>query len=299
MNRVDTTLDDVFKLVLIKARDILRNTAPVNIKGKLESLCEPTAIDGAIKGNKLRHENWYMNNLDRKTGFPTDETDAFVCFGTLDFNDLFYLNKEFDGAEDFQISSWKELVRAKGGKGGAVAFSNAEYNSKKKEYNNNYEGRDDLKRAVMPWFKGFVDKNRRGIRYSNVCMLHWVAKAQNSKVKRLFSVAENIILNAGFSHIFLQVGCKWMTKLAAQYAKLGLNIVMITEEKDKEILMRTRRQQREAAKKPRPRVRRGSVLIKEETSNWGFVFWGWKRLSASAGVANRRLELYLQNNLKF
>ena len=39
-----------------------------------------------------------------------------------------------------------------------------------------------------------------------------------------------------------------MTKLAAQYAKLGFNIVMITEEKDKEIMMRTRRQQREAAK---------------------------------------------------
>ena len=68
MKRVDTTLDEVFRRVLAKAQDILRNTAPVNIRGKLESLCEPTAIDGAIKGNKLRHENWYMNNLDRKRG---------------------------------------------------------------------------------------------------------------------------------------------------------------------------------------------------------------------------------------
>ncbi len=185
-----TTSD--YALVIKKAREILRETAPVEIDGEMQPLCSDDAIDA----EKLKGEMWYMNHLDAM-GRPTKETDAFMCFGTLDFNELFYLNKSVEGVEDFQ--------------------------------------KDDFK-----------------------------AKVRSSSQPRLFTAAENTMKDAGYRYIFLQVGCKDQSKLAAYYAYNGLTIVMLAEEKTR----------------GRSKRKRQSVVIKAN-AEWGFVFWGWKDMLAS------------------
>ena len=110
MYLVNTQSDDSFLKTVYKAREILRETAPVKIGDRPEPLCSEDAIDVEILNNKLRFEKWYMNNLDANNE-PTEATDAFMCFGTLDFGELFYLNKEGDGVEDFQKRGFKEQVR--------------------------------------------------------------------------------------------------------------------------------------------------------------------------------------------
>jgi len=262
---VNTKTDNVFQLVVNKAREILMETPkiiPVIQKGKdgkedeivMEPLCSHEAISAIVEDNKLRNEIWFMNNLDDE-GKPTEKTDAFMCFGTLDFGALFYLNKEEEGAEDFQKKVFKEKVRE-----GKVNFANANQN-KKGEYITDYLASED---ATIPWFDGFLDDKDVPKKYDNVCMLHWVAKKAESNVKRLFGVAETVMKSQGYRYIFLQVGCKDQTKLANYYNSNGVSIVMLVEEK-----------------KRGKQARRNSVIIKANAM-YGFVFWGWKDMSLKA-----------------
>lgn len=233
-----------YALVVEKAREILRETAPVEIDGEMQPLCSDDAIDA----EKLKGEEWYMNHLDGM-GRPTKKTDAFMCFGTLDFNELFYLNKSAEGVEDFQKNDFKAKVRS-----GTVHFALAQQGSDGR-YLTEYTSAE---KADPAWFDGF-DK-----RYEKVCMLHWVAKKRGSSQPRLFTAAENIMKGAGYQYIFLQVGCKDQSKLAAYYAYNGLTIVMLAEEKTR----------------GRSKRKRQSVVIKAN-AEWGFVFWGWKDMLAS------------------
>lgn len=267
MELVNTNLDDVFLKVLSKAREILRETAPVEIDGKKEPLCSDEAISLDIKNNKLRKEIWYMNNLI--DGQPTEATDAFMCFGTLDFGELFYLDKEEEGVEDFQKKSFQQLVRS-----GVVHFALAEQD-KNGRYLTEYLSAE---KADPPWFDGFLEGGN-GKRYNDVCMLHWVAKKQTSSLKRLFGVAEKIMINCGYRYIFLQVGCKDQSKLAAYYNYNGLTIVMLAEEKGRS----------------RSKRKRQSVIIKSN-AEWGFVFWGWKDMQSVSTITSKMAKL---TNLKF
>ena len=105
--------------VVEKAREILRETAPVKIGDTMQPLCSDDAIDE----EKLKYEKWYMNHLD-ENGRPTEKTDAFMCFGVLDFNELFYLNKSIEGVEDFQKNDFKDKVRS-----GVIHFALAQQGS--------------------------------------------------------------------------------------------------------------------------------------------------------------------------
>ena len=263
MELVNTKSDDCFLKVLLKAREILRETAPVTIDGKPEPLCSDEAIDLSVANNKLRKEIWLMNNLDENKE-PTDSTDAFMCFGTLDFGELFYLNKKEEGVEDFQKNKFKQLIRS-----GVVHFALAEQD-KNGRYITEYPS---AQKADPSWFQGFLDKER-GKRYATVCMLHWVAKKKTSMVKKLFGVAEENMKKYGYRYIFLQVGCKDQSKLAAYYSYNGLTIVTLTEEKGRS----------------RSKRKRQSVIIKSN-AEWGFVFWGWKDMSPVATITNKMARL--------
>lgn len=238
--------------VVEKAREILRETAPVKIGNTMQPLCSDDAIDE----EKLKYEKWYMNHLD-ENGRPTEKTDAFMCFGVLDFNELFYLNKSIEGVEDFQKNDFKDKVRS-----GVIHFALAQQGSDGK-YLTEYTAAE---KADPEWFDGF-DK-----RYDRVCMLHWVAKKKNSSQPRLFGAAEKIMKEAGFRYIFLQVGCKDQSKLAAYYAYNGLTIVMLAEEKVR----------------GRSKRKRQSVVIKAN-AQWGFVFWGWKDMFAGGKAKKLKL----------
>lgn len=253
MQRVNTKTDGVFQLVVNKAREILMQTKPVKIDGIYQPLCSHEAISDIVKDNKLRNEIWFMNNLDDE-GKPTKKTDAFMCFGTLDFGDLFYLNKKEEGVEDFQKDDFKKKVRE-----GVVDFAEAVRDKKTHKYMTSYNFSDVAK---IPWFKGFLDDKGIPKKYDKVCMLHWVAKKGESNVERLFSVAEDVMKGEGYRYIFLQVGCKDQTALASYYNKKGVNIVMLVEGK----------------KRGRRQLRRNSVIIKANAM-YGFVFWGWKDMS--------------------
>lgn len=262
MQLVNTTSDASFLKSLKKAREILQQTAPVKIDGKMEPLCSEEAIDLNIQNNKLRNEKWYMNNLDSNNE-PTAATDAFMCFGTLDFGELFYLNKDSEGVEDFQKNEFKNLVRS-----GVVHFALAE-TDKNGLYVTEYTSAE---KADPEWFKGFT-------RYPDVCMLHWVAKKKTSQVKRLFRVAENIMLNNNYRYIFLQVGCKDQSKLAAYYAYNGMTIVTLAQEKQR----------------GRSKRKRQSVIIKAN-AEWGFVFWAWKDMKSIQDVSQKMARML---HLKF
>lgn len=259
MELANTKSDDSFLKVVLKAREILRETAPVKIDGEPEPLCSDEAIDLVIKNNKLRSEIWLMNNLDENRE-PTDETDAFMCFGTLDFGELFYLNKEEEGVEDFQKNKFKQLIRS-----GVVHFALAEQD-KNGRYITDYPSAE---KADPSWFRGFLNGDR-GRRYETVCMLHWVAKKKTSKINKLFRVAEENMKKFGYRYIFLQVGCKDQSKLAAYYNYNGLTIVTLTEEKGRS----------------RSKRKRQSVIIKAN-ADWGFVFWGWKDMAPEAMSGNK------------
>ena len=82
-----------------------------------------------------------------------------------------------------------------------------------------------------------------------------------SKVKRLVPLTESIIMEAGYKFLFLQVGCKDVTKLAYSYSLNNMEIVVLTEQKSRS-----------------KRSIRQSVVIKDN-SEWGFVFWAWKELN--------------------
>ena len=268
MYLVNTQSDDSFLKTVYKAREILRETAPVKIGDRPEPLCSEDAIDVDILNNKLRFEKWYMNNLDANNE-PTEATDAFMCFGTLDFGELFYLNKEGDGVEDFQKRGFKEQVRS-----GVVHFSLAEQD-KDGKFMTEYASAE---KSDPPWFNGFSDKSGRGIRYEKVCMLHWVAKKKTSTLKRLFRVAEQIMMQNNYQYIFLQVGCKDQSKLAAYYNYNGQTIVTLSEEKSR----------------GRSKRKRQSVIIKA-SAEWGFVFWGWKDMASSAvDLVKRPKMVYLK-----
>ncbi len=175
MQLVNITSDDSFTKVLLKAREILRETPPVQIDNKLQPLCSDDAIDLCATGNKLRKEQWCMNHLDDKRQ-PTDKTDAFMCFGTLDFGELFYLNKQEEGVEDFQKNDFKKMVRDQ-----KVHFSLAKRTGS--GYGTSYTA---PQKADPPWFQGFLDEKndeKKGKRYETVCMLHWVAKKKDIESK--------------------------------------------------------------------------------------------------------------------
>lgn len=263
MLRVNIGPDEVFLQVLQKASEILAQTRPVEIDGVKQPLCSPDAIyvesdKENLAKHKLRNEIWLMNNLDNR-GLPTDATDAFMCFGTLDFDKLFMLSKD-DGVEDFQKQKFKELIQK-----GVIHFSVAlQHNGRYLSSYSFIEKSQAILAKNGGWFDGFIDseaKEVKGKRYDDVCMLHWVAKKATSKVKRLVSLTESIIVDAGYKFLFLQVGCKDVTKLAYSYSLNNMEIVVLTEQKSRS--RRTKRQ---------------SVVIKDN-AEWGFVFWAWKELS--------------------